>query len=104
VPLSVPTQAILVREGEPGDRFYLLARGEVEALVDGRVTRTMAAGDYFGEIALLRDVPRTASVRARTPVEVYALDREEFVAAVTGHEMSAEAVEAVITARLGRLR
>jgi MFS family permease len=104
VPLSFPTQAILVRQGEPGDRFYLLARGEVEALVDGRVTRTMAAGDYFGEIALLRDVSRTASVRARTPVEVYALDREEFVAAVTGHERSAEAVEAVITARLGRLR
>jgi hypothetical protein len=101
VPLSFSTQAILVRQGEPGDRFYLLARGEVEALVDGRVTRTMGAGDYFGEIALLRDVPRTASVRARTPVEVYALDREEFVAAVTGHERSAEAVEAVITARLG---
>jgi hypothetical protein len=100
-PLSFATQAILVRQGEPGDRFYLLARGEVEALVDGRVTRTMAAGDYFGEIALLRDVPRTASVRARTPVEVYALDREEFVAAVTGHERSAEGVEAVITARLG---
>jgi MFS family permease len=101
VALSLPAQAILVRQGEPGDRFYLLARGEVEALVDGRVTRTLAAGDHFGEIALLRDVPRTASVRTRTPVEVYALDREEFVAAVTGHEQSVAAVDAVITARLG---
>ena len=71
---------------------------------DGKAVSTLDAGQYFGEIALLRDVPRTATVKAKTPVVVYALEREDFLAAVTGHAPSARAAEAVVGARLAGLR
>jgi MFS family permease len=94
----------IFRQGDPGDRFYLVDRGEVEVSVDGGAPVVLGPGDYFGEIALLRGVPRTATVTARTAVDLLALDREEFIAAVTGHAPSAEAADAVIGARLGGLR
>ena len=91
----------IVRQGEPGDRFYLIEAGEVEVAVDGRPQATQGPGEHFGEIALLRDVPRTATVTARTDAELFALERDDFLAAVTGHSGSAEAAEAVVGARLG---
>ena len=94
----------MVRQGEPGDRFYIVAEGEVEVVVDGRVVRTEGAGDHFGEIALLRDVPRTATVRAVTDTELYALERDEFIAAVTGHAATAEAADAAVATRLAHAR
>jgi CRP-like cAMP-binding protein len=94
----------IVREGEPGDHFYVIASGEVDVRVGGRPTSELGPGDYFGEIALLREVPRTATVVARTDVELFTLDRDEFVAAVTGHPESRDAADAVIGARLGTLR
>ena len=87
-------------QGDAGDRFYVVAGGEVEVLVDGAVVRVEGPGDWFGEIALLRDVPRTATVRARTDVDLRALDRDEFLGAVAGDPRSAEAADAVVTARL----
>jgi hypothetical protein len=94
----------IVREGEPGERFYVVGEGTVEVSSNTEVVRTLGPGDYFGEIALLRDVPRTATVTARDDVEVFALDREEFVAAVTGNPASAEEADAVIGTRIGSLR
>lgn len=72
----------LVVQGEIGDAFYALRSGQVDVVRDGTLLRTLAAGSHFGEIALLRDVPRTASVVARTPVRAFRLDREGFDLAV----------------------
>jgi MFS family permease len=103
-PVRVVAGEQIVREGEPGDRFYIVASGEVEVAADGKPLRTLGPGEHFGEIALLRAVPRTATVVARQDGELLTLDRDEFVAAVTGHPESREAADAVIGARLGTLR
>ena len=100
VPLRVDDGTVIVREGDAGDRFYLVAEGTVEVSEYGRTISELGAGGYFGEIALIRDVPRTATVTAKTDVVLYALDREDFLAAVTSHEPSAEAAEEVVSARL----
>ena len=94
----------IIRQGAPGDCFYLVADGELAVSMDGRETARLGSGDSFGEIALLRDVPRTATVVAKTDALVYGLDRDEFIAAVTGHAESADAADAVIARRLGTLR
>jgi len=89
---------VVVRAGETGDRFYVVAQGDLE-IVNGAHGHA-GRGDFFGEIALLRDVPRTATVRATVPSELYALDREDFLAAVTGHSAVRAAGEAVAEERL----
>jgi hypothetical protein len=99
--VRVPAGEVVFRRGDPGDRFYVIGEGEVAVALDGRPPVTLGRGAYFGEIALLRDVPRTATVTARTEVELYALERDFFIAAVTGHAPSAEAAAAVIASRLG---
>ena len=91
-------------QGEVGDRFYLVHEGELEVIVDGRPGQPLGVGDSFGEIALMRDVPRTATVRATTDAVLYALDRREFLAAVTGFGPSLSAAEGVIGMRLGPSR
>ena len=72
-----PAEAI-VEQGEIGDSFYAISSGQVEVLEDGVRVRSMGPGDHFGEIALLLDTPRTATVRALTPVRAFRLDREGF--------------------------
>jgi MFS family permease len=104
VRVPAATGAEITRQGDVGDRFYLVDEGEVEVISDGVVVSTLGPGDYFGEIALLRDVPRTATVTARTDAALLALERDEFVSAVSGHPASLEAADAVVAARLGRLR
>jgi MFS family permease len=89
-----------IGQGEVGDRFYVLAVGEAETEVDGRVVRRLGPGDSFGEIALLRDVPRTASVTAATDGIAFVIEREAFVCAVSGDRQSMAAAETVIGQRL----
>ena len=99
--VSAPAGEEIVRQGDRGDRFYLVKRGALDVYVDGELVQSLEPGDSFGEIALLRDVPRTATVRARTDVVLYALDRRHFLAAVTGFGPSLSAAEGVIGMRLG---
>lgn len=100
VPLRVEDGSVIVRQGDAGDRFYIVAEGTLDVEQDGTRIGELVAGDYFGEIALLRDTGRTATVTARSNTVLYALDREDFLAAVTGHPQSAEAAETVMSARL----
>jgi MFS family permease len=104
IPVKASAGTELVREGESGDRFYVIASGEVDVSAQGQPVRTQGPGDHFGEIALLRDVPRTATVTAKSDVELYALERDEFLGAVTGHAASAQAADAVVSTRLAGLR
>ena len=103
IPVRLDAGAAVVRQGERGDRFYIVVEGKVDVSADGKPVATLGPGGYFGEIALLRDVPRTATVTAGTPVTLYALEREDFVAAVTSHAPSAAAADAVVGARLAAL-
>jgi MFS family permease len=91
----------VVRQGDHGDRFYLVGEGKLEVIIDGRPAQWLGPRDSFGEIALLRDVPRTATVRAGTDALLYALERSEFLSAVTGFGPSLSAAEGVIGMRLG---
>jgi CRP-like cAMP-binding protein len=72
------------REGESGDRFYLIEHGTAEVTAGGVKVNELGPGDAFGEIALLRDVPRQATVRALTDLTMHALERHIFIPAVTG--------------------
>jgi len=100
IPVSVRAGSSIIVQGQLGDRFYIIGSGEVRIDVDGTPVRTLGPGDSFGEIALLHDIPRTASVSALIPVELLALDRHHFVETVTGQPAAAEAAEAVIHAHL----
>jgi MFS family permease len=98
--VRVPAGAAVFAQGDGGDRFYVIADGTASVELDGEPESTLGAGDFFGEIALLRDVPRTATVRAGDALRLYALERNDFIAAVTGHAPSREAADSVVAARL----
>ena len=94
----------IIREGEVGDRFYILASGRTRVTSRGKARAELGPGDSFGEIALVRNVPRTASVVAIGQVEAFALDRDSFCAAVSGDLHSTRAAEDVIDHRLAGTR
>ena len=97
--VDVPAGEVVLRAGDVGDRFYIVDSGTVRiGLEEGE--KESGAGDYFGEIALLRDVPRTATVTAVTATRLYALERADFLAAVTGHALAEAAAHEVVDARL----
>ncbi len=102
VPVSFAPGDALMREGEPGEEYLLIEQGHVDARVDGRSVATCGPGDGIGEIALLRGVPRTATVIAQTPVEAYAIDSPTFLSAVSG-PAAAAAAEALASSRLQRV-
>ena len=74
----------VIREGEPGDAFYVIARGQASVSIDGTFVRVLGQGAAFGELALLNDTPRTATVTATSVLRVFRLDREGFDAVVAG--------------------
>jgi hypothetical protein len=87
-------------QGDAGDEYYLVDAGRLAVAVDGETIATLTEGDGFGEIALLRDVPRTATVTALEETSLYALERDDFLAAVSGHAHSRAAAESLVTSRL----
>jgi MFS family permease len=103
-PIRVAAGTMVVEEGEAGDRFYVIASGEIDVIHGGSRVNTLGAGDYFGEIALLRDVPRVATCTARTDAELYSLGRDVFIAAVSGDMRSSTAAESVMGTRLDELQ
>jgi MFS family permease len=96
---------VVFEQSERGERFYVVESGGAEVVRDGRVVGTLGGGDCFGEIALLRDRPRTATVRAaeHAPLRVSVLQRRAYLTAVTGYPASAAAGEAIVTTRLDAL-
>lgn len=103
-PMKVPAGTEMITQGDTGDLFYLIATGTAAVTVDGERRATIDAGGFFGEIALLRDTPRTATVTAETEMELLSLDRDQFLAAVTGHTQSVEEADLVVSQRLAALR
>jgi CRP-like cAMP-binding protein len=98
---AVPAGTVVIAEGERGDTFYVVVDGSLEVSSDGRLLRTIGPGDFFGEIALLRDVPRTATVSAATDSVLLVIRRMDFLSAVLGNLESAETVEEIVSSRVG---
>ena len=116
-PLAVPTMQLLAhglrrawiaagqpvfRQGDAGDRFYIIAAGEADVIHDGKPLRRLTTGAGFGEIALLHDVPRTATVQAVTELDLRAIDRVPFLLAVSGSKASTGAAAAATARMLAR--
>jgi hypothetical protein len=99
IPIEVAAGEVVIRLGESGGRFYVIDEGRftIDA-VSQRIQ--MGAGGFFGEIALLHDVPRTATVRADTDARLYALEHEDFLAVITGNPLASASAHAVAEARL----
>ena len=100
VPVRFDTGAWLIREGDVGEDYLLIDEGEVEITQGDRLLGTGGAGLGVGEVALIHDVPRTASVRASGPVAAFRMDRDAFLEAVTGHAQSNAAARSLAADRL----
>jgi CRP-like cAMP-binding protein len=100
VPIEADPGTVVIREGDPGDRFYVIEQGEVEVSRHGEPLAKLGPGDFFGEIALLRNVPRTATVTTSGFASLRSLDRAQFLAAVTGSPAGAVALADVMDRRI----
>jgi len=99
-PVHLPAGSVLIRQGDPGDAYYAVAAGELDALQDGHFLRRCGRGEGVGEIALLRTIPRTATVTAHTAATVYRLNREPFLTAVLGHAPTQRLADDIAETRL----
>jgi MFS family permease len=95
-----PLGTVLFEQGDPGDSFYVILAGEADVVGDGARIRTLTAGESFGEIALLRDVPRTATIRAHTHLDVFEIDRGAFLDALGDSSPSHAEASAVVARNL----
>ena len=100
VEVRVTAGEVVLHEGDRSDRFYVIESGRVEVTQAGRVLRDEGPGDYFGEIGLLRDVPRTATITAVEDTVLQALDRDTFLRVVSGHREAGVAAESTVRSRL----
>jgi len=99
-PVHVPADTVLIRQGDQGDAYYAIAAGELDARQDGHFLRRCGRGEGVGEIALLRPIPRTATVIAHTSATVYRLNREPFLTAVLGHDATRRRADRIADTRL----
>jgi MFS family permease len=102
-PLHFKAGTAVVEEGEGGEGFYIIGSGQIDVMYAGKLVTTLGPGQYFGEIALLHDITRVASCVARTDAELYELERQVFVPAVSGNEQSHSTVADVVGGRLDEL-
>jgi CRP-like cAMP-binding protein len=102
-PITFAAGEQVITQGEPGDCFYLIEAGRVEIIHDGHREATLGPGDGFGEIALLSDRPRTASVDVIDGLVGYRLPRDAFLEAVTGSPHSVLAADEMMSRRLAEL-
>ncbi|MET0829351.1 MAG: MFS transporter [Microbacterium sp.] len=103
-PVEVPAGQAVITQGEIGDRYYVIESGEADVLGDGRIVATLGPGEGFGEIALLRSTRRTATVVARSALQLRALGSDRFISAVLGYTPSAQAAAAGVDDQLDRYR
>jgi hypothetical protein len=99
-PIHLASGAVLIRQGDHGDAYYAIAAGELDVLHDGQVLRQCGRGEGVGEIALLRDIPRTATVIAHSAATVYELHRDLFLTAVLRHAPTQRQADRIANARL----
>jgi CRP-like cAMP-binding protein len=99
--LEVEAGKVLAREGEIGQEFFVIVDGEVSVTKDGEEIRTLGPGDFFGEIALLQDVRRTATVMAKTPLRFFVLTRQGFRSLVSHQPQIEEQVRQAAEERAG---
>jgi MFS family permease len=97
--VRLPAGTIVMNQGDPGDRFYAIADGTVSVSRDGEHLADLGRGDCFGEIALISNVPRTATVTTTSDAQFYALEADPFVTAVTGHAPVSHAVADLVAER-----
>lgn len=103
IPFSASAGDTIIYEGDHGELVYFVARGRLQVHAASFPVATLGPGDHAGEIALLHGIRRTATIVALEPVELYALPREDFLAAVTGHEASTKAARELVAMRLAEL-
>jgi MFS-type transporter involved in bile tolerance (Atg22 family) len=102
-PIDAGAGTVVIREGEEGDRYYAIAEGRLEVTRNGAHVATLGRGDGVGEIALLEEVPRTATVTVREPARLYGLTKEPFLLALTGHPPADRAARRLVHARREQL-
>ncbi|HEX7196832.1 MAG TPA: MFS transporter [Candidatus Limnocylindria bacterium] len=100
VPIAHGAGETIVHQGDAGHEYFLIGTGAADVIIDGERVGVLRAGDGFGEIALLRDVPRTATVIAREALEGFSLPRAVFLEAVTGNAASAGEADRIVSERI----
>jgi CRP-like cAMP-binding protein len=100
--VEIPAGDVVVRQGDPGVEYFAVIRGRLMVAIDSTDRHELGPGDDFGEVALLRDVPRSATVRAITDAVLLVVDQQSFLTAVTGHATTLNRASSIATAHLNR--